>query len=303
LQLHQEIDLMKKALLISLVVLAFGMFAMAQIQNPTTDVLGAHLNYGRGCAACHAPHSGALGNGVATSDPGTGDIALWGQDVKPLLGQSFITGQSEHGSYTLTFPSSWVNGTSDPTVTNTMTCLSCHDGNLAKGSHMNNVVYEVLPGTYGGNPIPTLLGNNGAGQIGDYLNDHPVGNNAVIGCGGPYNWDCTIDGSGHIVYGPLMQQFVTHYGFFVSPKVYNGTQPTVQCTTCHNQHLMNVVKVTQGANSGLPSGNYATMFFIRAPYNPASGTLGSNQTAQFCRQCHGGEANEFNGGSTVPTTF
>jgi hypothetical protein len=44
------------------------------------------------------------------------------------------------------------------------------------------------------------------------------------------------------------------------------------------------------------------MFFLRGPYNPASGTAGSNQTAQFCRQCHGGEANESNGGTAV-TTF
>ena len=82
------------------------------------------------------------------------------------------------------------------------------------------------------------------------------------------------------------------------------------CTTCHNQHLMNVVKVTTGTttngvfsgNTGLPSGTYATMFFIRAPYNPASGTASSNQTAQFCRQCHGAEANEM-AGSTAGTTF
>ena len=294
---------MKKVMLVTLTVLAVGAFAMAQIQNPTTDVLGAHLNYGRGCAACHAPHSGALGNGIATSDPNTGNIALWGQNVAPLLGQSFVTGQSEHGSYTLTFPSSWGLGAIDPVVANTMTCLSCHDGNLAKGSHMNNVVYEPLPGTYGTNPIPTLLGNNGSGQIGDYLNDHPVGDNAVIGCGGAYNWDCTITANGGITYGPNMQRFVTAYGFFVSPKVWNTNQPTVQCTTCHNQHLMNVVKVTTGANSGLPSGNYATMFFVRAPYNPASGTSGSNQTAQFCRQCHGGEANEMNTTNNIPTTF
>ena len=78
------------------------------------------------------------------------------------------------------------------------------------------------------------------------------------------------------------------------------------CTTCHNQHLMNVVKVTKAWRKqtqalGLPSGTYATMFFIRAPYNPASGTAGSNQTAQFCRQCHGAEANEMNGGTSVTT--
>ena len=37
------------------------------------DVLGAHNGYGRGCVMCHAPHSGSLGNGVATSgDPQNG---------------------------------------------------------------------------------------------------------------------------------------------------------------------------------------------------------------------------------------
>jgi hypothetical protein len=65
---------------------------------------------------------------------------------------------------------------------------------------------------------------------------------------------------------------------------------------------MNVVKVTTGAKSGLPGGYYQTMFFVRAPYNPATTTVGSNQTAQFCRQCHGGEANEMNNGTAV-TTF
>ena len=89
-----------------------------------------------------------------------------------------------------------------------------------------------------------------------------------------------------------------------SRRLLTTARPTVQCTTCHNQHLMNVVHVTNGPNSGLPTGNYATMFFIRAPYNPANNLSGtSNQTAQFCRQCHGGEANESNGSYTIPTTF
>ena len=45
-----------------------------------------------------------------------------------------------------------------------------------------------------------------------------------------------------------MYQFVQNYGFFVSPAAYNGN-PVVLCTTCHNQHLMNVVKVTTGSKS------------------------------------------------------
>ena len=66
-------------------------FAAAQITTPTTDVLGAHLNYGRGCAACHAPHSGVYGNGNAkTADPTSGNIALWGEDVTSLYGKTII---------------------------------------------------------------------------------------------------------------------------------------------------------------------------------------------------------------------
>ncbi len=90
---------MKKVMLVTLVIFAAATFAMAQIgQRRTTDVLGAHLNYGRGCAACHAPHSGAYGNGTAkTADPTAGNIALWGQDVAPLFGKTIIFGETEHG--------------------------------------------------------------------------------------------------------------------------------------------------------------------------------------------------------------
>jgi hypothetical protein len=290
---------MKKVALVFVIILAFATFAMAQPGNPTSDVLGAHLNYGRGCAACHAPHSGARGNGISTTDQTTGNIALWGQDVAPLFGKTIITGQSEHGSYSETLPSSWNTGT--PDTAGVLTCLSCHDGNWAKGAMMQNKVYENVPSTYASNNIPTLLGNDGNGT-GDYLNDHPVGLAAIITCGGTYDWDCT-NNNGQITYptGTNMYKFVQNYGFFVSPAAYNGN-PTVMCTTCHNQHLMNVVSVTQGPKSGLQSGNYITMFFVRAPYNPATTTAGSNQTAQFCRQCHGGEANEMHGGN-IATTF
>ena len=292
---------MKKTLLIALLFLAAAGFASAQIKAPTTDVLGAHLNYGRGCAACHAPHSGAYGNGNAgTADPTSGNLALWGEDVASLYGKTITTGQSEHGNFVEVLPTSMTAGT--PDVSGVLMCLSCHDGNYAQGAMMQNKVYETLPATYGAkNFIPTLLGNDGT-TTGNYLNDHPVGLNAVMTCGGTYDWDCTISGTGAVqMTGAASAQFVSNYGFFVSPGVYNA-KPVVMCTTCHNQHLMNVVKVTNGPKSGLPSGSYATMFFIRAPYNPASGTAGSNQTAQFCRQCHGGESNEMNG-SSAGTTF
>src|SRR5215469_1277379 len=292
---------MKKVLLVTLMVLAVAGLGLAQIITPTTDILGAHLNYGRGCAGCHAPHSGAYGNGAAKhADPTAGNIALWGQDVGGLYGQTITTGQSEHGSFVETLPTALTAGT--PDVAGVLMCLSCHDGNLAQGAMMKNKVFETLPSTYGSyNNIPTLLGADYT-TTGNYLNDHPVGLNAYVTCGGTYDWDCTIVNGAVSMNGPNSSQFVKNYGFFVRTSAYNN-QPTVMCTTCHNQHIMNVVKVTNGATSGLPSGTYATMFFIRAPYNPASGTANSNQTAQFCRQCHGAEGNESNGGLTVPTTF
>jgi hypothetical protein len=291
---------MKRILSIALIFVGAAAFAAAQA--PTTDVLGAHLNYGRGCAACHAPHSGAYGNGAAkTADANSGNIALWGEDVGSLYGQVIKTGVSEHGSATETLPTSLTAGTSD--VGGVLMCLSCHDGNLASGAMMQNKVYETLPATYGTqNTIPTLLGSD-KGTAGNYANDHPVGMNAVMTCGGTYDWDCSIDANGKVLMtGPASKQFVTNYGFFVSPGVNTLKQPVVMCTTCHNQHLMNVVNITAKTQSGLAAGPYATMFFLRGPYNPASGTAGSNQTAQFCRQCHGGESNEMVGG-TATTIF
>jgi hypothetical protein len=294
---------MKKVMILMLVVIAASAVAMAQIQPPTSDVLGAHLNYGRGCAACHAPHSGAWGNGANKSgDTTAGNSILWGQDVGNLFGKTISTGSTNGttSSYVEVLPTSMSAGT--PDVNNLLTCLSCHDGNYAQGAMMKNQVYETLPPTYGTyNKIPTLLGQDGNGA-GDYLNDHPVGLNAFVTCTGQYNWDCTETNGTITMNGPNSSQFVKNYGFFVSLSAYNGNA-TVMCTSCHNQHLMNVVSVTNGPKSGLPTGYYATMFFIRAPYNPASGTAGSNQTAQFCRQCHGGEANESNGSYTIPTTF
>ncbi len=104
---------MKKNLLIASMFLAAAGFAVAQGPGyqPSTDVLGAHLNYGRGCAACHAPHSGAYGNGNAkTADPTSGTVALWGEDVGSLYGKTITSGG---GGYVESLPTSMAATTPD----------------------------------------------------------------------------------------------------------------------------------------------------------------------------------------------
>ena len=285
---------MKRYTLVTLLMLAGAGVAAAQIQSPTSDVLGAHLNYGRGCTACHAPHSGASGNGKATvpnANMNTG--ALWGQDVSGLLGKTVMTGG---GKFVEVLPSSMSANT--PDVSGMLTCLSCHDGNYATGAMMKNKVYETLPATYGNrNTVPTLIENNGS-SAGNMLNDHPMGLSAKITCGGSSNWDCVQSNGAVSMKGPKSSRFVRNYGYFIKPGNY-AESAVIVCTTCHEPHVMNVVTITNNSMSGLPAGNYATMFFLRAPYNPNDSNPMSNQTAQFCRQCHGDKSNEMNGSSAV----
>ena len=284
---------MIQKLCLSFFLAAVAPVAAAQIAAPTTDVLGAHLNYGRGCVACHSPHSGSAGNGSArTAGSAPGNVALWGEDVSSLLGKTLVTGG---GACVETLPTSMSANT--PDVAGMLTCLSCHDGNYASSAMMKNKVYEKLPSSYGAAAtVPTLIGNNG-----NYLSEHPVGLSATIRCGGDSAWDCTAANGVVRMTGPASSRFVSSYGFFMKPANYNNT-PVVVCTTCHEPHVMNAVTITRGSTSGLPAGTYATMFFLRAPYNPSDPNPESNQTAQFCRQCHADKSNEANG-STARTVF
>jgi len=263
----------------------------AQQASLSNDVLGAHMISGRGCSACHSPHGGPSGNGASKAIGSESPTPmLWGQDASGLYGKTITTGG---GQFVEVLPSSMSATT--PDVNGMLTCLSCHDGNYASGAMMKNKLYEAVPPTYGtSNPIPTLLGRDGS-STGIYLNDHPAGLTAKINCGSN-NWDCSISNGTVRMNGTHSSQFVANYGFFVKPASYNNTA-VVMCTTCHEPHVMNVVTVNNSSTSGLPPGNYATMFFLRAPYNPNDTNPMSNQTAQFCRQCHADKSNEMNGGS------
>jgi hypothetical protein len=306
---------MKKFCLAVLMILGMAALASAQVTSPTQDVLGAHNVYGRGCVACHAPHSGAAANGAPTS-ANSGNLALWGENLAPLYGQTFAFGNG--GTYTITIPN---YGTTDVVVGgNTVTaaglpsspdgtfvvaaCLSCHDGNIAKSGMMKGTAVETV--TINGatfNP-PTLLGNDTT-TAGNYENDHPVGPAANPWCGGPYGWDCTANADGTISYtGTASSEFltdyfdVTKYGPIANLVNVAGTHSGyagavssnswVTCTTCHDQHDMSYFRAD--ANGTIKP----THFFVRGWYDPGN-TATSNSAAQFCRTCHGGESNEMHG--------
>jgi len=322
---------MKRIALALTAILVLAGLAAAQITSPTGDVLGAHNVYGRGCVACHAPHSGAAANG-GSSSANTGNLALWGENLSPLYGQTLVFGNSGRSTYSVTIPN---YGTTTVTVGGNpvapigltglsasngtfviAACLSCHDGNLAKVGMMKGTAVETV--TIAGasfNP-PTLLGNDGS-TPGNYMNDHPVGPSATVACGGQYNWDCTVNSNGSISFnGTASKQFIADYydvtanGPIANLVTVPGTSVTtngvttytsnswVTCTTCHDQHDMLYFNAgTIGANNNVIK---PTHFFVRGWYAPGNSAT-SNSAAQFCRTCHGGESNEMHG-QTVPTT-
>jgi hypothetical protein len=360
---------MKKLFLVMLLVVMASAMALGQVTQatqptatgapgavaPLIDVLGAHQNYGRGCAGCHAPHSGAWGEGGnaksgTVTDKYTGVNALFGQDMGPLWGQTFDfsdisnTGSSNRYELVTAATGNPIGMTQQQysDMRGVVMCLACHDGAVAKGAMMQNWAWEeqigALPSSYGKAQIPTLLGADFSGgnigsstDGGNYNNDHPIGESATLSkvLGSYYG-----DGVNGITYtvaaGAITnisvagsyQKFVTSYG---APVLFTGAHgfatpvnasnvPYVVCTTCHDQHSMNVYSVV-GAPSGSvgpgnniagnATGTYQKYFFINAPYNPntVNVPLGyAASTTQFCRQCHFGESNEANGG-TLPTVF
>ena len=290
---------MKKLCLLVLVGLFSTGVAMAQITyKGGADVLGAHNGYGRGCVMCHAPHSGSLGNGKATSsDPQNGMYALWGQDLTPLYNKTFNFSGDGAATYSVTLPSSGALTSAHDANTVILFCLSCHDGVLTNVGMMQGQTVETLPIV--GGTAPTLLAKAAPSGGTAYQNDHPVGQNAIVSCGGTYNWDCTGGGNTTTritMNGAASSVFLTNYpGSFWNASgnplaTFGTTVNAVTCTTCHDQHSMTIYSNTKGS--------FSTMFFIRGQYSP---NTNGNSVAQFCRNCHGGESNEAHGLMNVPT--
>ena len=271
---------MKKLTLVMLVVLFAAAFAVGQTYTSGTglngyDILGAHNNGGRGCAGCHAPHSGAAGgggtagSGAGGTDTLSGSNALFGQDVSPLFGQSLTFGNG----YVEALPAmAAAYSTQTGELRGIMMCLACHDGVIAKGQMMTGKSWEqangLLPaGVYGSKlTIPTLLGNdNGNGNTSLYGNDHPVGTSATLGAVQLVSSPAKAYDPLKVVVDPVngitsitpqsaaYVAFSTNYGYpAIAGSAWDwgvaaplgastdGSLAFLTCTTCHNQHSMYV---------------------------------------------------------------
>jgi len=338
---------MKKAILVIATMLFLAAFAMSQTYTMGSgivgaDKLGAHQNGGRGCTGCHAPHSGSFGaggnavTGQTVDKTNAGNYALWGQDLGPLYGATITQGDNTSGgaTYSTTLPASSDFFAFPEEISGIMMCLSCHDGNIAKGAMMTNKSYEqaagLLPaGVYGPNAIPTLLGQDGT-TAGNYYNDHPIGPQATLGAVGVAS-KLTYNATGCTFHGvpspclkdagtdPNFTTFVSHYGLpsvvsngHAAPVALPTTNPAdayLLCTTCHTPHSMYVASANADAPiHTLTKGTFPTYFFLAAPYNPGSKPAPSQASSatQFCRQCHysgAGGSNEASGILTVDTAF
>jgi nitrate/TMAO reductase-like tetraheme cytochrome c subunit len=331
---------MRKMMLLMLVVLLAVGFAAAQTYSGNSvgglkgmDVLGAHNNGGRGCAGCHAPHSGAAGGGgnaatnaAAFNDPLSGSNALFGQDVTPLYGQTLTFG----GGYVEALPAeAAAYTTNEEELRSIMYCLACHDGQIAKGQMMQGTSWEqsrgILPaGVYGTRGIPTLLGNdNNNGNTSGYGNDHPVGTQATLGRLRLVTTNATTSPLTVVVTngaissitptaGTTYANFAANYGYPAiagSPWSWGVVLPDgdtnpadafITCTTCHNQHVMYIYQPPRGKQAGTAivsqnnASGYPTYFFINAPYNPGTGNTNPTLAASTTQFCRQCHFNEAN---------
>jgi hypothetical protein len=369
---------MKKLFFVVVLVVLATSFALAQpgtvIGNtsyvPTVDNMGAHENGGRGCAGCHAPHSGGRGSGgniisgtgASYTAAGTaeGDTGLWGTDTNPIE-----TGNGGNITFTGSYPVALAGLTwsSGALYTGVVTCLSCHDGNVSTGAMMSGTSYEqnfgllnfssvsnltstynattgnwtrvgglTGPQLYGNQPIPTLLGNDG-GTLGDYANDHPVGPKANLlavlegGSWSTYGVTTTVSASNRVsikvTAGSMYANMVGSYGYPALASLAgngassDGSTAFIVCTTCHNQHVMNVYQSAPTSwSSALPIGGttcatagncetFQTIFFVNGPYNPGAPYDPKHlpSTMRFCQQCHFNMSPESYGATGIGTAF
>ena len=266
--------MLKRVLFVAFLALfAVGVASAQQLAGQ--DILGPHNVNGHGCASCHAPHSGAAGNGG--TNKASGENYLWGRDF-------YATTYTAFSGNTIVVANG-VFAATDPAF-HTAACMSCHDGNQTAVVGMAGVTKETIEG---GKTVPTYL-NDGTEGL---KNDHPVD---VPYVPGGYNWAGTVDPvTGAFTWdttaGGATIAFTNNYGRPV--RFYGGTGTAgvgayIECSTCHNPHSVNYSKSTY---LGVKNAVKPTNFFVRGWYN--TDNAASNSGQQFCRTCHYSKSNEY----------
>lgn len=181
-----------------------------------------------GCETCHLPHTA----------PTYGATFLWAWSNMPTSVTTYIT--ETNPAATLGAPLARTNA-----ATRSLLCLTCHDSTSANANGITGGV--VLSGS----PFPLMTSVGGVGSL---STQHPV--NAVV----PVGIDYQIV---NVAAGPLSSS--GNIGVDALPLW--GATPTVQCTTCHDQH--NDYQADAGSAGGVP--------FLR---------VANTNGTYLCRECH-----------------
>lgn len=215
---------MKKTLIITLVALgaiALASSAFAVISGSAHDLSTGGTAGLSACEYCHTPHN-SVGAGVGTRTP------LWNRS-NPAA-STFV-------GYGTTVSSTTAGATIN---TNSLTCLSCHDGVTT----LNTVFNGKLTGTAViTNPL-TNIGKN-------LTNDHPVSFNFVAAAGVTnVVFQYLGTGTGQ---NPAWNN---QHGF----RLYGGSS-SFECASCHDPHD------TSTGNLTVTTGAGRSDYFLRAPFN------------------------------------
>jgi hypothetical protein len=282
---------MKKVIFILFVM----MFAVG-IAAAQSDILGPHNVNGHGCASCHAPHTGAKGNGGTNA--ASGENYLWGRDFYATTYYTFGYDATTDPGAAFSVSNGGAFSQTDP-LFHTAACLSCHDGNQTAVVGMTGLSVETVEG---GIHVPTYL-NDGTESL---KNDHPVhvtyapasGCTTPTATCSPYNWTGTVNADGSITWGTdtATTNFQTSYGRPFRLYAVAGQGSYVECSSCHNPHSYNLAK---GKFANVSGAVKPSAFFVRGWYDASN--KASNSATQFCRSCHYSKSNEYVN-VTVPTT-